>query len=238
MKFLKSMLPLLAWSFLCVPFLHADPLGEELMGKVMANEPRAVAALLDKGADVNYQDPSYGSTPLMMACNYGFTDIANLLLDKGADVNRQAKNGSTALIGAARQSKELVELLLDKGADVKQISPATAGPFTTSVVRVLSGDGTTDIAELLLEKGADVDEAASEGRMAGYTPLMMAAGNGNLALVEFLVEHGANVNAQAADGTTALQKAQGKKAKDVVAFLKKQVAKAAKPAGKGKGKKK
>jgi len=225
MKFLKSMIPLLAWSFLCVPFLHADSLGEELMGKVMGDEPQAVAALLTKGADVNYQDPTYGSTPLMMACNYGFTDVAKLLLAKGADVNLQAKNGATALIGAARQSKELVEMLLAKGADVKQVSPATAGPFTSSIVRMLRGDGSTDIAELLLAKGADVDEAATEGPMAGYTPLMMAAGNGNLEVVKFLVEKGADVNARAADGTTALGKAQAEKAEDVVAFLKKHGAK-------------
>ena len=70
--------------------------------------------LIEKGVDVNYMDESYGSTPLILSCQYNFVDMAKFLIEKGADVNLQAKNGSTPLIAAAGVSEELVDLLLLK----------------------------------------------------------------------------------------------------------------------------
>ena len=58
----------------------------------------AMKYLLDKGADVNVQNP-FGSTALMISA----TDIAKvrLLVEHGADVNRASKQGRTALFIAA-----------------------------------------------------------------------------------------------------------------------------------------
>jgi ankyrin repeat protein len=222
---MQKMIPLcilvLCLSLLLTADLAAEDLGGELMTKVMYNEPQQVAALLEKGADVNYRDPSSGSTPLMMACTYGFKNIAEMLIDHGAKVNLQADNGATALIGAARRHPKLVKLLLENGADVHIISAETGGPLTASIIHALTGGG-TEIAELLLENGAKVDEAASEGRLAGYTPLIMAANMENLEVVRFLVERGADVNARAGDGATALKKAEAQSAAQIVRYLKEQ----------------
>lgn len=51
-------------------------------------EPKLVQLLLDRGAEINAASPN-GSTPLMMAAQYGSEDSVSLLLAVGADVNRR-----------------------------------------------------------------------------------------------------------------------------------------------------
>jgi ankyrin repeat protein len=76
-----------------------------------------VAALLDKGSDVNAAD-DFSWTPLMHAAEAGKLDTVNLLLERGAQTDAKNAFGSTALLLAARQGKMDVALfLLEKGAD-------------------------------------------------------------------------------------------------------------------------
>lgn len=216
---------LLGWAIVLIlvfclpPAFGEGGLGEELMTKVMYNEPGEVAALLEKGADVNYRAPDSGSTPLMMACTYGFEDIARMLIEKDADVNLQANNGATALIGACHRHPNIARLLLANGANVDIVSAATGGPVTASIIYAVSNNGDTSLTEMLLHNGADVDEAPAEGRLAGYTPLMMAVNCNSLKVVRYLVENGADVNATAADGLTALAAAKKENAQDIVEYL-------------------
>ena len=42
--------------------------------------------LLNNNFDVNLKS-STNQTPLMMACNYGLTEIAKILIDKGCDIH-------------------------------------------------------------------------------------------------------------------------------------------------------
>jgi ankyrin repeat protein len=51
-----------------------------------------VQILLDNGANIDARN-DMGQTPLMLAAQYGFTDIIQLLLDKDAKVNLRAKPG-------------------------------------------------------------------------------------------------------------------------------------------------
>ncbi|MGD8367772.1 MAG: ankyrin repeat domain-containing protein [Desulfobacterales bacterium] len=209
------MVALLFWAAVAA----AEDPNRELMDRVVSNEAVAVEALLQKGADVNYRDPDSGTTPLIMASTYGFAEIARLLIEKGADVNLQDHNGATALIGACRRYPEIARLLLANGADVGVVSPVIGGPFAAAIMYAIGQEGDTSLAELLLKKGASVNEAATEGRLAGYTPLMMAVDRDSLEVVRFLVENGADVNARAADGATALSKAKKKDADPIVEYL-------------------
>ena len=69
-----------------------------LMDAAVAGSVEAMTVLLDKGADVNAQNP-FGTTALMMSA----TDIAKvrLLLDRGAKAALASKQGRTALFIAA-----------------------------------------------------------------------------------------------------------------------------------------
>ncbi len=51
-------------------------------------EPKAVALLLERNAEVDARSPN-GSTPLMMAARYGTEDSVRLLLARGADPQRR-----------------------------------------------------------------------------------------------------------------------------------------------------
>lgn len=193
----------------------------ELINTIMHQEIDKAKALIEKGADVNVQDKSSGSTPLIMCCQYNFVDLAKLLIEKGADVNLQANNGYTPLIAAAGVSEELVDLLLLKKADINLKSETGTGPLKASIMGVIRGRVTTAVVKKLLDKGADINESATKGRTEGYTALMTAARNNEPKLVEFLVKEGADLNLKAKDGSTALSLAQKKDHQEMVKLLKK-----------------
>ena len=71
------------------------------------------------GTDVNDQEKSRGSTPLLVAALAGQTGAARLLIEKGAKVNSRNNDGATPLLVAAFFCHaDIVKLLLEKGADL------------------------------------------------------------------------------------------------------------------------
>jgi len=78
-----------------------------------------VAALLDRGADVDVAD-SKGTTPLLTAAAAGHLPVVLLLISKGAEINAQDDGGMTALHwAAARGYTNVVRALLDHGASTR-----------------------------------------------------------------------------------------------------------------------
>ena len=71
-----------------------------------------VRALIDAGANVNFQGNHQQTTPLHMAARQGFLEIAQALLDSGALVNLRARNGDTPLRRAINCKRPLVAQLL------------------------------------------------------------------------------------------------------------------------------
>lgn len=68
-------------------------------------EPKVVALLLARGANVDALSPN-GSTPLMMAAGYGAIDGAALLLARGADARLRNRAGLDAAAFARRAGRD------------------------------------------------------------------------------------------------------------------------------------
>ena len=191
-----------------------------LFSKVTRNDISAVKELIASGADINHQQERYGHTPLIIACNYNYKELAKFLISKGADINIRGKDGSSALIAAGSNSQELVELLLSKGADVNAKMLDGTGVFTQCIIGILGKRVSIELAEILLSKGANIDEAPTSGDAEGYTNLIMAARNNNEKLVRFLIKNGANVNAKTKNGATALSLAVKERHQNIINILK------------------
>jgi ankyrin repeat protein len=148
--------------------------------------------LLDKGADVNAQNP-FGTTALMISA----TDIAKvrLLVERGADVNRASKQGRTALSIAAMsdQSSEIVRYLAAKGADLQ-----AKDAFGNTILTAAAMGNDLNTLRIALDAGVDVNTAG----VTGVTPLMLSAGyHANLPATKMLLAKGAKVNAVASSPT-------------------------------------
>ncbi|KAJ7711133.1 ankyrin repeat-containing domain protein [Mycena olivaceomarginata] len=148
---------------------------------------QVVAALIERGADVNEQAGRYGNI-LQIAAREGHTEIVRLLIEHGANVNTQGGESGNALQAASRQGHiQVARLLIDRGADVN----AQGGEYANAL-QAASGEGHTDIVRLLLDRGANVN--ARGGEYA--TALQAAARGGRTDVVRLLLERGADVNAE------------------------------------------
>jgi len=184
----------------------------------------AVRQAIEAGADINELDEN-GYSPLIWACSYSskefYRESAKLLIEKGADVTIKANDGTTALIEAANDSREVFDLLLAKGASMDDKKNDGTGCFYECMLGILFyGLPNYDLAEFLISKGADVDEAPVSGELKGYATLIFAAREGNKEAVKFLLDHGADPNAENEQGDTPLALAEKQGHAEVVAMLK------------------
>ncbi len=187
-----------------------------------------------------------GNTLLILAADYGNTEIVRLLLKKNKE-NLEDKNtdGNTALIIAASSGhKDTVELLLQEGAD---INATDRGGWTPLMLAAAKGH--IEVVKSLLKKNKenlkakntdgntaliiaassghkdtvelllqeDADINATDAR--GWTPLMLAAAYGQKGIVELLLKEGADINATDARGYTPLMLAAANRHIEVVKSL-------------------
>jgi ankyrin repeat protein len=98
--------------------------GSVLMWASMATQdPKIIAALVSRGADVNESDIVFSGTPLSSAAGSNSNpEIIHELIRLGAEINKVVgSNNKTPLIIAAElnPSPEIIESLVQHGADVK-----------------------------------------------------------------------------------------------------------------------
>lgn len=165
-----------------------------------SNDLDSVKTLLAAGADVNQQS-GYGWSPLLVATQNRYYQLAAYLLEQGADPNlpnnggwvplylatdnRNIENGDYPVRKPDMDHLEFITLLLDKGANVNhrvKDSTETRTVFTnqwldengaTAFLRA-SQSGDLELMKLLLARGAD----PTIPTVLGVTALQVAAGIG------------------------------------------------------------
>jgi ankyrin repeat protein len=149
---------------------------------VVKQQPAALAALLDLGADPDTLDES-GLTALDQAALRGEVEMAQALVDRGA------RMGMAAAVALGRTAD--VERLIRMDPD--GLKPGHR--WGTLIVRA-SERSSGSVVEALIGLGAspnawDDPHTAVDGA-AHYTPLHAAAWNGNVDAIRVLLKHGAN----------------------------------------------
>jgi uncharacterized protein len=76
-------------------------------------EPKVVALLIEHGAEIDAGSPN-GTTPLMMAAQYGSEDSVTLLLDHGADLHRRNQLDLDVISFARRAGRDMLAKRLEK----------------------------------------------------------------------------------------------------------------------------
>ncbi|HDS1038251.1 TPA: ankyrin repeat domain-containing protein [Stenotrophomonas maltophilia] len=144
-----------------------------------------IDALLDAGADIEWQHKGTGRTPLLSAVIAGKKDAVVRLLDRGANIQHSCSAlGYTALSWAAeRGNVEIGRLLIERGASVDTASPKSRH----TPLMVASSGGHLTMVELLLDRGAAVEPLDFSGRNA----LVMADARNHADVVVHLKAAGA-----------------------------------------------
>ncbi len=147
-------------------------LNDQFYEAVRKGDTASVAALLDKGADVNAKF-RYGATALFKAAERGHTEIVKLLLARGADVTvKDTFYGATAMTWALSNGHtEAVKAILEKDS-------ASVGDVLMAGVR----EGKEDLVQAALTKGGVKPET--------LTSALVAASN-NKEISEMLKKAGA-----------------------------------------------
>ncbi len=119
---------------------------------VERNDAEAALACLARGANPNAKYPDSGLTPLMLACGYGYLEMAKTLLAGGADPNCADSLGGAFPIHKACQGghREIVSLLVEHGAMIDCQAAATGH---TPLMEAMWFKF-VDIVEYLLERDA------------------------------------------------------------------------------------
>jgi ankyrin repeat protein len=187
---------------------------------VLNRDPTAVAALIQRGVDLNEISDHYRRTPLMLACEYASEPLVTLLAEGGADVNFKSGSGDTAVTflinkainnlgrGMSQHTKDIVkmlEVLLSNGLDVKATIDNEGNTALNLVCQ--ARHYLADLNSLLAETLVDAKSDINQPNQMGKTPLMSFAVGGNeqkYGIAELLLDNNADVNYVDQSGNTAL----------------------------------
>ena len=189
----------------------------------MKNNTNTIELLIAAGSDVNSKAKN-GTTPLILACHYGYVDVVDCLIKNGA-MNNICDDHSNYPIHFGIDSNNaygVTKALIESGCDlnVKNNNGSTAIQKASlindeQVVYLLHKNGATlnlclnratynnniNLVRFFLDNGADVNEKDSDRN----TPLSLALAlnfdpstesNCDEEIIELLIERGADVNYQ------------------------------------------
>lgn len=146
-----------------------------LMAATYADQPAAVALLLEAGADVDLQDDLLNN-PFLYAGAEGLMEILKLTHAAGADPAIRNRYGGVAIIPAAEKGHlDAVRYLLEEtDVDVNHINDLGWTALLEAIILTDGGPVQQQIIAELIAYGADVTIADGEG----VTPLQHARQRG------------------------------------------------------------
>lgn len=158
---------------------------------------------------------SRGETPLFIAINEGYFDIAELLIQTGATVNTTSNDGSVPLlvaIGRGTSHEKITTTLLQSDASLM-----VADKNGNTALHIAAHKANHKILSIILEKRnkPHIDTLNS----AGLTPLHCAAQSNNLPGMQLLEQWGASYNAITSQGNTIAHSSIEKDAFDTLAYI-------------------
>ncbi|WP_407428031.1 ankyrin repeat domain-containing protein [Arcticibacter sp.] len=167
---------------------------------VEAGDTAKIRELVSKGMEVDYQEPRFGNTLLMLAViNSGF-ESASTMLQLGADPNlKDSYRGTTAMIdAAANDDPNYIKLLLTHGGDpnAKETAPVKGKDMAreTALNKAISYKDINNLERVkyLVEAGADVNYSNDGNPFFTNLPLADAFSQKRLDVVLYLLQHGAD----------------------------------------------
>lgn len=165
----------------------------ELISAARTGDAAKLQALLEKGVDLNAQEPESGDTALLAAIDKGQWAAAKFLLKQRPDLALEDANGQSPLYLAVSRGDPalpMVNLLLKAGALV-DLGPKQGDNAGATPLHLACATGANACLEVLLAHGASVVKQ----RPDGSTPLHTAAIGGDQQTVELLCKAGASVAA-------------------------------------------
>lgn len=202
---------------------NADPEAPTLAGEpplllaAALGDVASIDLLLEYGAAIDGEDPTYGQTALMIASRSGHAAAVQRLLAAGADVNRQSRQTETmpgkdsTLVDPSEIPGTLTQGvgIIRGGWPQRGIRQPLAGAKTPLLFATRVGS--LELTRMLVEAGADLERADANG----ITPLLNAIINTSIVAVKpgmgehlqvamYLLSAGANANAVDWYGQTPL----------------------------------
>jgi hypothetical protein len=134
---------------------------EKKIKEIVAKEPKLI----------NYQEPIYGRTLLILTISNQQYKPFKVLLDEKADISiHDTYEGTSALIEACsfkQYETKFAETLLLKGANVNDVQVDTEAPDKAkSALMKAAKTGKLDLVDLLVKSGADVNYQNEFGQFA------------------------------------------------------------------------
>lgn len=159
-----------------------------------------VKALVEYGANIDFQDHDNHLTALMRAAYHQHWDCVEYLIGAGANINLKSKQNTHALIWVVtRNDINSLNSLIEAGADIH-----VTDDKGFNALMYASALGRKDCVRILLRAGADLEQQSFK---EGYSALILAAHNGFSEIITLLVNAGANLHAQNISGCNALTSA-------------------------------
>lgn len=196
-----------------VDFVDPDTGFTPLMVATIQGKVQVVRALIDRGADLEYQEQDKLRTVLIIAAHHGRADCVEEILRRGALINAIDKYEMTALMHASKHGhKECVAVLLSRGA-----GPNLTDDHGFTAIHLAAKFGHAPVVIQLFDKGASLE---IRDLVEGKTPLHLAAQYGRKETVQCLLDCEAKINRRSTfDKSTAIMLAAKEGHKSTVSLL-------------------